>query len=207
MNVIPLSFFSTLSNKDLFLFTNKSKTFEILPLNEIYVFLNALPVDHTNIYIEQTVNVEMFDFVDGVYLVKNNEEIVGYIMTVTAEGRWGDIKYMIGISAIEDTIIQFEIIESQEQWGAFIETDSFKEQFVGKTSEHYLNSMYDLGVGKRLQIKFTNLFIYAPYISYYNDMVLKSPYVIMPLIGTNIGITKKFKLNLKLLNSFQLRPL
>jgi len=124
----------------------EDQVIEILEDDEIYVFLNALPVDHTNIYIEQTVNVEMFDFVDGVYLVKNNEEIVGYIMTVTAEGRWGDIKYMIGISAIEDTIIQFEIIESQEQWGAFIETDSFKEQFVGKTSEHYLNSMYDLGV-------------------------------------------------------------
>ena len=55
--------------------------------------------------------------------------------------------------------------------------------------------MYDFKVGKRTQIKLTNLFIYAPYISYYNDMVLKSPYVIMPIIGTNIGVTKKFKLN------------
>jgi hypothetical protein len=40
-----------------------------------------------------------------------------------------------------------------------------------------------------------NLFIYAPYVSYYNDILLKSPYVIMPIIGTNIGITKKFKFN------------
>ena len=55
--------------------------------------------------------------------------------------------------------------------------------------------MYDFKIGKRTQIKLTNLFIYAPYISYYNDMVLKSPYVIMPIVGTNIGITKKFKLN------------
>jgi hypothetical protein len=66
-------------------------------------------------------------------------------------------------------------------------------KFVG--TAFIAGGMYDLKLGKRTQIKFTNLFIYAPYISYYNDMVLKSPYVIMPIIGTNIGITKKFKLN------------
>ena len=72
----------------------------------------------------------------------------------------------------------------------------FETKFIG--TAFIAGGMYDLGVGKRLQIKFTNLFIYAPYISYYNDMVLKSPYVIMPLIGTNIGITKKFKINVNL---------
>jgi hypothetical protein len=66
-------------------------------------------------------------------------------------------------------------------------------KFIG--TAFIAGGMYDLKAGKRLQIKFTNLFIYAPYISYYNDMVLKSPYVIMPIIGTNIGVTKKFKLN------------
>ena len=69
-------------------------------------------------------------------------------------------------------------------------------RFVG--TAFIAGGMYDAKVGKRIQIKFTNLFIYAPYISYYNDMVLKSPYVIMPIIGTNIGVTKKFKLNLNL---------
>jgi hypothetical protein len=72
----------------------------------------------------------------------------------------------------------------------------FETKFIG--TAFIAGGMYDLSVGKRIQIKFTNLFIYAPYISYYNDMVLKSPYVIMPLIGTNIGITKKFKLNVNL---------
>ena len=72
----------------------------------------------------------------------------------------------------------------------------FETKFIG--TAFIAGGMYDLGVGKKIQIKFTNLFIYAPYISYYNDMVLKSPYVIMPLIGTNIGITKKFKLNVNL---------
>jgi hypothetical protein len=66
-------------------------------------------------------------------------------------------------------------------------------KFIG--TAFIAGGMYDFKVGKRTQIKLTNLFIYAPYISYYNDMVLKSPYVIMPIIGTNIGVTKKFKLN------------
>jgi len=66
-------------------------------------------------------------------------------------------------------------------------------KFIG--TAFIAGGMYDFKIGKRTQIKVTNLFIYAPYISYYNDMVLKSPYVIMPIIGTNIGVTKKFKLN------------
>ena len=69
----------------------------------------------------------------------------------------------------------------------------YATKFIG--TAFIAGGMYDFKVGKRTQIKLTNLFIYAPYISYYNDMVLKSPYVIMPIIGTNIGVTKKFKLN------------
>jgi hypothetical protein len=70
----------------------------------------------------------------------------------------------------------------------------YKEKFIGTAV--IAGVMYDWKVAKRLDIKFTNLFIYAPFVSYYDDVVLKSPYVIMPLIGTNIGITKKFKLNM-----------
>jgi hypothetical protein len=70
----------------------------------------------------------------------------------------------------------------------------YKEKFIGTAV--IAGMMYDWKVAKRLDIKFTNLFIYAPFVSYYDDVVLKSPYVIMPLIGTNIGITKKFKLNM-----------
>lgn len=70
----------------------------------------------------------------------------------------------------------------------------YREKFIGTAAIGGM--MYDWKVGKRIDIKFTNLFIYAPFVSYYDDVVLKSPYVIMPLIGTNIGITKKFKLNM-----------
>ena len=68
-----------------------------------------------------------------------------------------------------------------------------KEQFIGTAT--IAGFMYDWKVAKRLDIKFTNLFIYAPFVSYYDDVVLSSPYVIMPLVGANLGITKKFKLS------------
>lgn len=56
--------------------------------------------------------------------------------------------------------------------------------------------MYDLKFGRRIDIKLMALFVYSPYVSYYNDLVLKSPYVVLPSIGTNIAITKRFKFNI-----------
>ena len=56
--------------------------------------------------------------------------------------------------------------------------------------------MYDLKFGKRIDVKLMALFVYSPYVSYYNDLVLKSPYVVLPSIGTNIAITKRFKFNI-----------
>jgi len=69
---------------------------------------------------------------------------------------------------------------------------------VDYVSAHALiaGGMYDLKAGKRFDIKLMGLFVYAPYVSYYNDLVLKSPYVVLPSIGTNIGITKRFKFNI-----------
>lgn len=69
----------------------------------------------------------------------------------------------------------------------------YGEKFLGTAA--IAGGMYDWKVSKRIDVKLMNLFIYAPYVSYYNDILLKSPYVIMPIIGTNIGITKKFKFN------------
>ena len=40
------------------------------------------------------------------------------------------------------------------------------------------------------------LYVYAPYVSYYNDVLLKSPHVVLPIIGTNLSITKRFKINI-----------
>lgn len=69
----------------------------------------------------------------------------------------------------------------------------YGEKFLG--TAFIAGGMYDWRVHKRVDVKLMNLFIYAPYVSYYNDILLKSPYVIMPIVGTNIGITKKFKFN------------
>ncbi len=70
----------------------------------------------------------------------------------------------------------------------------YGERFLG--TAFIAGGMYDWRIHKRVDIKMMNLFIYAPYVSYYNDILLKSPYVIMPIVGTNIGITKKFKFNI-----------
>ncbi len=70
----------------------------------------------------------------------------------------------------------------------------YKESFLGTALIG--GAMYDMKIGKRFDIKLMNLLVYAPYVSYYNDVVLKSPYVMLPSIGTNIRITKKFKFNI-----------
>jgi hypothetical protein len=38
---------------------------------------------------------------------------------------------------------------------------------------------------------------------YYNDLLLKSPLVLLPSIGTNVSITKNFKINLNLGGAYQ----
>ena len=59
-----------------------------------------------------------------------------------------------------------------------------------------IRDRYDIKLHKRLDLKLTNLFIYAPYVSYYNDIVMKSPYVVLPSAGFTVGITKRFKFNI-----------
>ena len=63
--------------------------------------------------------------------------------------------------------------------------------------------MYDMKVSKKIAIKFTNLFVYSPYMQYYNDMLLKSPYVILPSIGTNLSLSKSFKFNINAGGAYQ----
>ena len=70
----------------------------------------------------------------------------------------------------------------------------YRESFLGTAA--IVGGTYDFSIGKRFDVKLMNLFVYAPYVSYYNDVVLKSPYVMLPSIGTNIKITKKFKFNI-----------
>ena len=79
----------------------------------------------------------------------------------------------------------------------------YQEKFTG--TAFIAGGMYDWKASKRIDIKFTGLFIYAPFISYYNDLVLKSPYVVMPLIGTNVKLTKKFKLSINMGGTYAIK--
>ena len=79
----------------------------------------------------------------------------------------------------------------------------YQEKFLG--TAFITGGMYDWKIGPRIDVKTMGLFIYAPFVSYYNDIVLKSPYVVMPIMGVNIGITKKFKFNINLGGTYAIK--
>ena len=70
----------------------------------------------------------------------------------------------------------------------------YQTSFIGTAL--IAGGMFDFKIGKRIDIKLMDLMVYSPYTSYYNDIVMKSPYVMIPSIGTNISITRKFKFNI-----------
>lgn len=70
----------------------------------------------------------------------------------------------------------------------------YEEKFIG--TAFIAGTTYDLKISKRVDLKLMGLYVYAPYVSYYNDLLLKSPNVVLPFIGTNIGVTKRFKISL-----------
>ena len=70
----------------------------------------------------------------------------------------------------------------------------YGEPFIGTAV--IAGGMHDWNVNKRIAVKTMLLYVYAPYVSYYNDILLKSPHVVLPIIGTNVGITKRFKINI-----------
>lgn len=78
----------------------------------------------------------------------------------------------------------------------------FKEGFIGTAI--ITGGMYDVKLHKRLDVKLTNLIVYSPYVSYYNDVVMKSPFVMLPSIGVNVGVTKRFKLNINIGGAWQI---
>ena len=72
----------------------------------------------------------------------------------------------------------------------------YQKQFFG--TAFIAGGMYDWKVSKRIDVKLLGLYVYAPYVKYYNDVLLKSPNVVLPIVGTNIGITKRFKINVNM---------
>lgn len=70
----------------------------------------------------------------------------------------------------------------------------YEEAFIGTAL--IAGGMYDLTINKRVDLKLMALGVYAPYVSYYNDILLQSPYVVLPTIGTNLKVTKNFRFNI-----------
>jgi hypothetical protein len=79
----------------------------------------------------------------------------------------------------------------------------YGESFIGTAA--IAGGMYDMKVSKRYQMKMLLLYVYCPYVSYYNDILLKSPQVVLPIVGTNIGLTKRFKININIGGAFDLK--
>ena len=69
----------------------------------------------------------------------------------------------------------------------------YKESYYGSAA--IIGGNRDFKIGKRIDVKTMGLFVYAPFVRYYDDVVLKSPFVILPIVGMNLGVTKTFKLN------------
>ena len=69
----------------------------------------------------------------------------------------------------------------------------YKEPYYGSAA--IVGGNRDFKIGKRVDIKTMALFVYAPFVRYYDDALLKSPFVILPIVGMNLGVTKTFKLN------------
>ena len=79
----------------------------------------------------------------------------------------------------------------------------YRQKLIGTSL--IVGGMYDFKIAKVIGVKFTSLFVYSPYMQYYDDVLLKSPLVILPSVGTNVSITKNFKINLNLGGAYQVK--
>jgi len=79
----------------------------------------------------------------------------------------------------------------------------YQQKLIGTSL--IVGGMYDFKIAKVIGVKLTSLFVYSPYMQYYNDVLLKSPLVLLPSIGTNVSITKNFKINLNLGGAYQVK--
>ena len=79
----------------------------------------------------------------------------------------------------------------------------YQQKLIGTSL--IVGGMYDFKIAKVIGVKLTSLFVYSPYMQYYDDVLLKSPLVILPSVGTNVSITKNFKINLNLGGAYQVK--
>lgn len=80
------------------------------------------------------------------YIGVNDTFTEVHILRMEYEGRWSNIDYLIIIDSESDTIKAVKIVSHGENWGSFIELDSFLNQFIDKDISYYLTNDVLLGV-------------------------------------------------------------
>ena len=81
-----------------------------------------------------------------IYVGMEGENEFIYVYRSEYMGRWDLINYIIMIDISTDSILAIEIMSHGENWGSFIEGDSFLSQFEGKDVDYYLSNDIELGV-------------------------------------------------------------
>jgi hypothetical protein len=122
------------------------------------------------------------------WMTPKRVNLLSTTLTIGFEGK-GSIYNTIAAGQMRNLSKRFKLV----YMGTVSYGSVYDEMFLGTAA--IAGGMYDFKVGKRLDIKLMSLAVYSPYVSYYNDILLQSPFVILPTIGTNIAVTKNFRFN------------
>jgi hypothetical protein len=122
------------------------------------------------------------------WMTPKRVNLLSTTLTIGFEGK-GSIYNTIAAGQMRNLSKRFKLV----YMGTVSYGSVYDEIFLGTAA--IAGGMYDFKVGKRLDIKLMSLAVYSPYVSYYNDILLQSPFVILPTIGTNIAVTKNFRFN------------
>jgi len=91
--------------------------------------------------------VAVTDHVQEVYYGRNTEGITEiYVIRLIVDGFWGPIEYIISFDVIGNELIGIEIIDHQEQRGAFIVLETYRDQFAYVSINYFLSNSVSIGI-------------------------------------------------------------
>lgn len=119
------------------------------PLVEVSIELDLLFNEYTDaeltFYVES--NAVIGTNITNIYVgMDETENTEVYAIRSQYMGRWDSVNYIIIIDVETETLLGVEIMYHNEQRGAFIELDSFLNQFVDMDINHYINEDVILGI-------------------------------------------------------------
>lgn len=97
-------------------------------------------------YKNESVDVSRFSRIDAVYEGYQDLTLKTVVILATVQGRWGEIEFAFAVNKEDDIITSFDVLRHSEKWGAFIDGDSFKNQFVGTALTYYELNLFGIGV-------------------------------------------------------------